>query len=44
MDFSLEHRVAPGEVESLKIVTERASLRIARFAFELAARTGRQRV
>jgi isocitrate dehydrogenase (NAD+) len=32
----LEHRVAPGVVESLKVVTEHASLRIARFAFELA--------
>jgi isocitrate dehydrogenase (NAD+) len=32
----LEHRVAPGVVESLKVVTEYASLRIARFAFELA--------
>lgn len=32
----LEHRVAPGVVESLKVVTETASLRIARYAFELA--------
>jgi isocitrate dehydrogenase (NAD+) len=32
----LEHRVAPGVVESLKVVTESASLRIARYAFELA--------
>lgn len=32
----LEHRVAPGVVESLKVVTEAASLRIARYAFELA--------
>ncbi|MEE8580765.1 MAG: isocitrate/isopropylmalate dehydrogenase family protein [Myxococcota bacterium] len=40
----LEHRVAPGVVESLKIVTERASLRIARFAFELARAQGRRRV
>ncbi len=34
----LEHRVAPGIVESLKVVTEAACLRIARHAFELAAR------
>src|SRR6267378_3875475 len=29
----LEHEVVPGVVESLKIITERASTRIARFAF-----------
>jgi len=40
----LEHRVAPGIVESLKVVTERACLRIARHAFELAERLGRRRV
>jgi isocitrate dehydrogenase (NAD+) len=40
----LEHRVAPGIVESLKVVTEAASLRIARHAFALAEREGRQEV
>ncbi len=40
----LEHRVAPGIVESLKVVTERASLRIAEHAFALAEREGRRRV
>src|SRR5256884_483589 len=30
----LEHVVVPGVVESLKIITEKASTRIARFAFE----------
>jgi isocitrate dehydrogenase (NAD+) len=40
----LEHRVAPGIVESLKIVTEAASLRIARHAFLLAEREGRREV
>lgn len=40
----LEHRVAPGVVESLKIVTEKASLRIARYAFELARDQGRTTV
>ena len=40
----LEHEVVPGVVESLKIITERASTRIARFAFEHAVRTGRRRV
>ncbi|MGH9444003.1 MAG: isocitrate/isopropylmalate family dehydrogenase, partial [Thermoanaerobaculia bacterium] len=40
----LEHVVVPGVVESLKIITERASTRIARFAFEYARRFGRKRV
>jgi isocitrate dehydrogenase (NAD+) len=40
----LEHEVVPGVVESLKIITERASTRIARFAFEHAKRMGRTRV
>jgi len=40
----LEHQVVPGVVESLKIITERASTRIARFAFEYARRHGRRRV
>ena len=40
----LEHVVVPGVVESLKIITEKASTRIARFAFDYARRNGRQRV
>jgi isocitrate dehydrogenase (NAD+) len=40
----LEHRIAPGIVESLKIVTEKACTRIARYAFELAKREGRREV
>ena len=40
----LEHEVVPGVVESLKIVTERATTRIARFAFETARREGRKRL
>ena len=40
----LEHEVVPGVVESLKIITERASTRIARFAFDYATRHGRARV
>jgi isocitrate dehydrogenase (NAD+) len=40
----LEHVVVPGVVESLKIITEKASTRIARFAFEYARRHGRRRV
>ena len=40
----LEHEVVPGVVESLKIITERASTRIARFAFEYAKRMGRKKI
>jgi isocitrate dehydrogenase (NAD+) len=40
----LEHEVVPGVVESLKIITARASTRIARFAFEHARRHRRRRV
>jgi len=40
----LEHIVVPGVVESLKIITEAASLRIARFAFEYAAKNSRRKV
>jgi isocitrate dehydrogenase (NAD+) len=40
----LEHIIVPGVVESLKIITEKASTRIARFAFEHAKKTGRKRV
>jgi len=40
----LEHVVVPGVVESLKVITEKASLRIARFAFELARKWGRKKV
>ena len=40
----LEHTVVPGVVESLKIITEAASTRIARFAFEYARAHGRRRV
>ena len=40
----LEHEVVPGVVESLKIITEAASTRIATFAFEYARRHGRRRV
>jgi isocitrate dehydrogenase (NAD+) len=40
----LEHEVVPGVVESLKIITERASTRIARFAFDHAKQEGRKRV
>jgi isocitrate dehydrogenase (NAD+) len=40
----LEHEVVPGVVESLKIITEEASTRVARFAFEYARTHQRKRV
>ena len=40
----LEHVVVPGVVESLKIITEKASTRIAEFAFRYARRHQRKRV
>jgi isocitrate dehydrogenase (NAD+) len=40
----LEHMVVPGVAEGLKIVSARASERIARFAFALAKREGRKKV
>ncbi|MGE0132295.1 MAG: isocitrate dehydrogenase (NAD(+)) [Blastocatellales bacterium] len=40
----IEHVVVPGVVESLKIITEKASTRIARFAFEYARRENRKKV
>ncbi|HVB56752.1 MAG TPA: isocitrate dehydrogenase (NAD(+)) [Candidatus Acidoferrales bacterium] len=40
----LEHTVVPGVVESLKIITEKASTRIARFAFEYARKHRRKKI
>lgn len=40
----IEHVVVPGVVESLKIITETASTRIARYAFELARKQGRKKI
>jgi isocitrate dehydrogenase (NAD+) len=40
----IEHVVVPGVVETLKLITEKASLRIARYAFALARREGRKGV
>jgi isocitrate dehydrogenase (NAD+) len=40
----IEHEVVPGVMESLKIITEKGSTRIARFAFEYARRHGRKKV
>ena len=40
----LEHIVVPGVVESLKIITEKASTHIAQFAFDYARKNGRKKV
>lgn len=40
----IEHVVAPGVVESIKVITRRASLRIAEFAFEYARQNGRKKI
>ncbi|GAC1703371.1 MAG: isocitrate/isopropylmalate dehydrogenase family protein [Candidatus Acidiferrum sp.] len=40
----LEHEVVPGVVESIKIITERASTRIAVFAFDYARKNGRRKI
>jgi isocitrate dehydrogenase (NAD+) len=40
----LEHIVVPGVVESLKIITETACLRIGKFAFEYARKNRRKKV
>jgi isocitrate dehydrogenase (NAD+) len=40
----LEHEVVPGVVESLKIISEKASRRIAEFAFRYARANGRKKV
>jgi isocitrate dehydrogenase (NAD+) len=40
----IEHEVVPGVVESIKIITEKASTRIARFAFEYARKNNRKKI
>src|SRR5437667_925064 len=40
----LEHEVVPGVIESLEIITEKASTRIARFAFEYARKNQRKKI
>jgi len=40
----LEHTVVPGVVESLKVITERASTRVARFAYDYARSHARRRI
>ena len=40
----LEHEVVPGVVESIKVISEKGSTRIARFAFEYARKHGRKMI
>ena len=40
----IEHQIAPGVVESVKVITAKASRRIAKYAFELAMREKRKTV
>ena len=40
----IEHEVVPGVVESIKIITEKASTRVSKFAFEYARRMGRKKI
>jgi len=40
----IEHEVVPGVVESLKIITEKASTRISKWAFAYARRVGRKKI
>ena len=40
----IEHEVIPGVVESLKIITEKASTRVSRFAFEYARKNVRKKI
>jgi len=40
----LEHRVVPGVVESIKVVTRSACTRVGEFAFDYAERNGRKKV
>src|SRR5579883_667730 len=40
----IEHEVVPGVVESLKIITEKACMRISKFAFEYARKANRKKI
>src|SRR5450755_4718870 len=40
----IEHEVVPGVVESIKVITEKASTRISRWAFEYARKVGRKKI
>ena len=40
----LEHEVVPGVVESIKVITDKGSTRIAQFAFDYARKHGRKKI
>ncbi|MBC7797768.1 MAG: isocitrate dehydrogenase (NAD(+)) [Pyrinomonadaceae bacterium] len=40
----IEHQVVPGVIESIKIITEKASTRISKYAFEFARKENRKKV
>src|SRR5271170_405122 len=40
----LEHEVVPGVMESIKVITEKGSTRIAKFAFDYARKHGRKKI
>ena len=40
----IEHEVIPGVVESIKVITEKASTRVSRFAFEHARKNNRKKI
>ncbi len=40
----IEHEIIPGVVESIKVITEKGSTRIAKFAFEYARKHGRKKI
>jgi isocitrate dehydrogenase (NAD+) len=40
----LEHEVVPGVIESLKVITEKGSTRIAKWAFDYAQKHGRKKI
>lgn len=44
MYSGIEHEVVPGVMESVKVVTRKASERIAKYAFEYAVASGRKKV
>lgn len=44
VNVGLEHQVSPGVIQSIKVTTRAACLRIARYAFEYAHRHGRSQV
>ena len=42
--MGLEHEVVPGVVEAIKVITEKGSTRIAKFAFDYARKHGRKKI